>query len=113
MPLVFNTRDEKLHTELKKPIAPFFSLTNALTFERFVEEVERVFFGQLDKRFVQSQATCDLGDWLQFFTFEVMGTITFSKRYGFLEKGVDEKGMLEAIWTFLGTAAPVSSKLCF
>jgi len=35
--------------------------------------------------------------------------MTFSKRYGFLDQGVDIGGMLEAIYTFMKTVAPVSA----
>ena len=108
---VFNTRDEKLHKQLKSPIAPLYSLTNVVTFESFVDQVLKVFFDQLDKRYVQPQTTVDLGNWLQYFTFDVMGTVTFSDRYGFLEQGQDVGGMLEKIWQFFITSAPVSSRL--
>lgn len=85
-----------------------YSLTNVVTFEPFVEEVLAILFQQLDERFVKTGATFDLGDWLQYFAFDVMGTMTFSKRYGFLETGTDVNGMLGAIWNFMLTIAPVS-----
>ncbi len=110
---VFNTRDEKLHKQLKNPIAPLYSLTNVVTFESFIDQVLRVFFDQLDERYVQSQRPVDLGNWLQYFTFDVMATMTFSRRYGFLEQGQDVGGMLEKIWQFFITTAPVSSRLHF
>lgn len=108
LPLVFNTRDENLHMHLKKPIAPIFSLSNVLTFERFVDHVLGLLFTQFDARFIQQRATLDLGNWLQFFAFEVMGSMTFSRQYGFIEQGHDGKGLLTAIWNFMKTAAPVS-----
>ena len=108
LPAVFNTRDETLHKQLKNPIAPIFSLSNTVTFEVFVDEVLRVFFLELNKRYVEPHKTVDLGDWLQYFAFDVMGTLTFSKRYGFLEKGRDVNGMLGTIWEFMVKAAPVS-----
>lgn len=113
LPAVFTTQDEQLHKHLKSPIAPLYSLSSVVTFERFVDEVLGVLFHQLDKRYVESQATFDLGDWLQYFAFDVMGTMTFSKRYGFLETGTDVNGMLGAIWDFMLTIAPVSSHLHF
>ena len=67
-----------------------------------------IFFDQIDKRFVESHQTFDLAEWLQYFAFEVMGTMTFSKRYGFLETGQDVNGMLATIWNFMLTIAPVS-----
>jgi hypothetical protein len=108
LPAVFNTRDEALHKKIKSPIAPLFSLSNVLPLEGFVNKTIQAMTEQLDKRFVGSQATFDLADWLQYFAFDVMGTLTFSKRYGFLEEGSDIDGMLSTIWTYMKTAAPVS-----
>lgn len=106
LPAVFNTRDEAMHKQLKNPIAPMFSLSNTITHENFVNQVLQVLFHQLDRRFVDSHTTFDLGNWLQYFAFDVMGTLTFSKRYGFLEKGQDVNGMLETIWNYMTDAAP-------
>ncbi|KAE8348957.1 cytochrome P450 [Aspergillus coremiiformis] len=108
LPLVFNTRDEALHRRLKSPIAHLYSLSNILTFERFVDEVLEILFRQFDERFVPDQVVFDLGSWLQYFAFDVMGTMSFSRRYGFLEKGRDDTGLLPAIWAFMRAAAPVT-----
>ena len=111
LPAIFNTRDETLHKHLKSPIASMFSFSNTVTYEVFVDEVLRVLFHELDERFVKLHKNFDLGDWLQYFAFDFMGTLTFSKRYGFLENGRDVNGMLEAIWEFMVKAAPVSPRL--
>jgi hypothetical protein len=108
LPAVFNTRDENLHKQIKTPIAPLFQLSNVVPLEPLVDTVLGVMCEQLDRRFVGSQATFDLADWLQYFAFDVMGTLTFSKRYGFLEKGQDVHSILNTIWTFMRRAAPVS-----
>lgn len=100
--------DETVHKQIKSPIAPLFSLSNVLTLEPFVDSTLKVLFEQLDARFVQSQATFDLADWLQYFAFDVMGTLTLSKRYGFLEEGRDVNNMLVSIWDYMKAAAPVS-----
>lgn len=108
VPAIFTTQDEQQHKTLKTPVASLYSLSNATTFEPFIDEVLGVMFKQLDQRFVKTQATFDLSDWLQYFAFDVMGTMTFSKRYGFLESGTDENGLLRAIWDFMLTIGPVS-----
>lgn len=107
LPAVFNTRDEELHKKIKSPIAPLFSLSNVLPLEGFVNKTIEVMTEQLDARFVASQQVFDLADWLQYFAFDVMGTLTFSKRYGFLEKGQDVDDMLGTIWIYMKRAAPV------
>ncbi|KAK8115338.1 hypothetical protein PG999_007407 [Apiospora kogelbergensis] len=108
LPAVFNTRDETLHRQIKTPIAPLFSMSNTLPLESFVDRTIKVMTDQLDERFIDSQATFDLANWLQYFAFDVMGTLTFSKRYGFLEQGRDVGQMLSTIWDYMKTAAPMT-----
>ncbi len=108
LPVVFNTRDEELHKKIKSPVAPLFSLSNTLPLEVFVNKTIDVMTEQLDKRFAGSRITFDLADWLQYFAFDVMGTLTFSKRYGFLEQGQDVNDMLSTIWNYMKRAGPVS-----
>ena len=62
----------------------------------------------LDQRFARSMEVFDLGEWLQFFAFDVMGTMTFSKRYGFLDQGKDVGGMLGTIFKFMQNVAAVN-----
>ncbi|KAL4907841.1 hypothetical protein BDW74DRAFT_189250 [Aspergillus multicolor] len=112
LPAVFSSRDEDVHKRLRGPIAPLYSMSKVLPLEGFIDRTLDVMTGELDRRFVGAQGQgqgggkCDLAAWLQFFAFDVMGTLTFSKRYGFLERGEDVKGMLETIWGFLKGAAP-------
>ena len=40
---------------------------------------------------------CDFGLWLEMFVFDVLGEMTFSKRYGFLEKGEDIEDIIANI----------------
>lgn len=93
--------------KLKYPVASLFSLSNVSKFESLVDEVLCVIDEQLDRRFVTHGEIFDLTEWLQFFAFDVMGTMTFSKRYGFLEEGKDLGGMSNATSEFMKQAAPV------
>ncbi|TRX95787.1 hypothetical protein FHL15_003341 [Xylaria flabelliformis] len=106
--VVFNTQDEILHKKIKSPIAPLYSLTNTVTFEPLVDEVLACLGEQLNKKFSGTNETFNFGDYLQFFAFDVMGTLTFSKRYGFLETGKDVQGILAAIWSHWKGSAAVS-----
>ena len=107
MPTLFATQDEELHRTLKRPIAGVYSMSNLVSFEPYVDSTIRVFFAELDKRFVQTQNVCNLGDWLQMFAFDVMGEITFSRRLGFLESGEDVDDVMRSIWRYFKKASPV------
>ncbi len=43
------------------------------------------------------QRTINLGNWLQFYAFDVIGCITFGTRFGFLDTGEDKTGIIRAI----------------
>ncbi|KAK6079051.1 cytochrome p450 [Seiridium cupressi] len=107
---VFNSQDEKLHKQIKSPIAPLFSLSSASKLEDLIDNVLAVLKRELDSRFAGTGKVFDLGDWCQYFAFDVMGTMTFSKRYGFVDEGRDVSGMLDAIQKFMRTVAPIIYK---
>ena len=82
-------------------------MSNMVSFEPYVDKTIEAFFTQLDQRFVETGKSCDLGQWLQMFAFDVMGEITFSKRLGFLDQGQDIDGVMESIWAYFKRASPV------
>jgi hypothetical protein len=107
MPAVFNTQDENLHKQLRNPISPLYAMTNVIRFEPSVDQTLLVLLEQLDSRYAGTNVPFDLGNWLQYFAFDSMGTLSFSRGYGFLEQGRDVHGILGEIWTFMKTVAPV------
>jgi hypothetical protein len=40
---------------------------------------------------------CDFGEWLQWYAFDVIGEMTFGKRFGFLEQGRDVENMIDVV----------------
>lgn len=109
MQAVFNTTSDDVHRQLKSPIAPLFTQANVPSLEGRVDEVLDCLQEKLEAKFLHNSQVFDLGDWLQYTAFDIMGTLTFSKRYGFLDEGKDVGGMLAAIKTFMRISAPVSS----
>ncbi|KAK8024485.1 benzoate 4-monooxygenase cytochrome P450 [Apiospora rasikravindrae] len=105
---VFNATDEEALKEIKNPVAPLYSATNAMTFEPIVNEVLTCFSQNIEKRFLQHGTIFDLAEWSKYYAFDVMGMLTFSKRYSFLDEGEDVGGMLGAIITYMENAAPLT-----
>lgn len=79
-----------------------------MSFEGYVDSTISVFFAQLEGRFVEPRRVCDLGAWLQWFAFDVMGEITFSRRLGFLDRGKDIDDIAENIWRYFRKASPIT-----
>lgn len=88
--------DESQHSATKRPIAPAYSLSTLIEFEPLVDSTTAVLLSRLDE-FEKDHAVVDLSLWLQFFAFDVIGELTFSKRLGFLEKGEDVEGIIDSI----------------
>lgn len=93
---IFSTRDEKYHNEQKRPIAAAYSLTSLLAKEDAVDSCSRLFMEKLGG-FADEKKPVDLGQWLQYYAFDVIGEFSFAKKLGFLEKGADVDGMMETI----------------
>ncbi|KAL9082064.1 MAG: hypothetical protein Q9159_006751 [Coniocarpon cinnabarinum] len=53
----------------------------------------------------------DLGAWLQYYAFDVIGEVTFAKKFGFLEEGRDLDGMIAAIAQSTGQVPEWHSRL--
>lgn len=89
-------------------MANLYTIANLTSFEPLVFSTIKFFFSRLDELFTDKKKEFDLGHWLQLFTFDVMGEVTFSRRLGFLEKGGDIEDVMENNWQYFRLAAPVS-----
>jgi hypothetical protein len=89
--------DESQHAKSKRLIAHAYSLSTLVEYEALVDRTTDVFLQTLEDRFVGQGKVLDLGRYLQFFAFDVIGELTFSRRLGFIEQGVDVDGIIDAI----------------
>jgi hypothetical protein len=93
---LFSTRDEGYHRGQKRPVASAYSMTSLLVKEDSVDSCSQLFMQKLGQ-FADQRKSMDLGAWLQYYAFDVIGELSFAKKLGFLEKGEDVDGMMEAI----------------
>ncbi|KAF4340980.1 cytochrome P450 monooxygenase oxidoreductase, partial [Fusarium beomiforme] len=93
---LFSTRDPVYHREQKKKVAGAYSLTNLLESEAAMDSCTELFMSRLDE-WAATGKPIDLGIWLQYYAFDVVGEVTFAKKLGFLAMGGDVDGMMETI----------------
>lgn len=94
MESMFSVRDPVQHQALRRPVAQKFSMSSIKSMEPFADDCSDIFIQAM--RDLEGQSV-DLGAWLQWYAFDVIGAITFQRRFGFLEKRKDVLGMIEAI----------------
>lgn len=106
---LFNTQDEGLHRSMKRPISGLYSMTNLVEFEPYADKTIEFLIDRLEQFLDPGKEACDLGEWLQWFAFDFMGEITFSKRLGFLDEARDVDGIMGSIWNLFLYASWVSA----
>jgi cytochrome P450 len=95
-PDIFTEVREWKHAQMKRFAATPYSLASMQKMTPSIEEVERVLVDML-KGYAGRGETCDLGNWLHWFAFDVLGEVAFSRRFGFLAEGKDVGGQIKAI----------------
>ncbi|KEF58475.1 uncharacterized protein A1O9_06401 [Exophiala aquamarina CBS 119918] len=102
--------DETEHAKSKRLVAHAYSLSTLVEYEGLVDQTVDVFLTTLEDQFTTTATkdndtsstpapvpVLDLGRYLQFFAFDVIGELTFSRRLGFIESGADVDSIIAAI----------------
>ena len=92
---LFSTRDPEYHRIEKRKVGHAYSLPNLLQSEAAIDSCIEMFVDRLTE--LSAKGSVDLGAWLQYFAFDVVGEVTFASKLGFLEQGKDVDGMMKAI----------------
>ena len=85
---LMSERDPKKYGPMRSHVASAFALTNIIKNESVIDEVIALFERRLDE-FSQHRKPLELGKWLHFLTYDLLGEIMFSNRFGFLDEGRD------------------------
>jgi len=93
-PTVFSVRDESYHRALKRPVAAAYSTAAMRDFEPRVDDCVRIFEAKMG---ASQRRDVDLGTWLHWFAWDVISSVTFSNRLGFMEGERDVAGIIDAI----------------
>lgn len=104
---LFSTKDETYHARYRRCVNSAFSMSSLVEYEPLVDSTMNAFINETRKRYCDSGQSCRFSQWLQFFAFDVIGELTWSKRLGFVERDEDVDGIVGFVGRFLNYAAPV------
>lgn len=93
---LFTHRSNEQHAKDRRKYQAMYSMSALVSYEKYVDECASI-FGERLTGFAQSGARVDFPHWLQCYAFDVIGDITYSKRFGFLDKGEDIQGIMRAL----------------
>lgn len=98
IPTIFSVRNERAHKDIKRPIAGAYSMTSLLELEGLTDDCIRIFSDKLDAKLSKNKRLeLDLGEWLHWYAFDLITSITFSNKLGFMDKEQDVEGIIAAI----------------
>lgn len=86
-------------------------MSTLIQYEPFVDSTTELFLSQTEKLYAETGEACNFSRWLQFYAFDVIGEMTYSKRHGFVEKNKDIDGIIDYISNLFNYVAPVCSML--
>lgn len=104
---MFSTKNEAYHARYRRCVNHAFAMSSLVSYEPLVDSTIKVFLSQTEKLFSNTGAMCNFSRWLQFYAFDVIGEITWSKRLGFVERNEDVDGIVEFLGKFLAYCAPI------
>ncbi|MCJ1264131.1 hypothetical protein MMC22_004002 [Lobaria immixta] len=107
LPSLFSTTDEQYHANLRKSVNHAFSMSSLVQYEPYVDKTTEKFLDQTDAIFSSRNAICDFVKWLQFYAFDVIGEITYSRRHGFVDRYEDIDGMVDYLGKLFSYVAPI------
>ncbi|KAK4507294.1 hypothetical protein PRZ48_001029 [Zasmidium cellare] len=104
---LFSTKDENFHAKYRRCVNNAFSMSSLVNYEPLVDSTMDAFIEQTRRRYCDTGARCNFSRWLQFFAFDVIGELTWSKRLGFVERDEDVDGIVAFVGKFLDYASAV------
>jgi cytochrome P450 len=92
-PDIFTETKEDVHARKKRVANPPYSMAAMQQLTPFIDDTIELLVTKLD----QSVGRVDLGAWLHFFAFDVLGEVAFSRKFGFLDQGIDVGNAIRTI----------------
>ncbi|MCJ1225072.1 hypothetical protein MMC12_001721 [Toensbergia leucococca] len=98
---LFAEQDERIHSSQRRLVSSIYSENSLKDLEKYVDDAVMHFMAKMSG--MQGQGV-DMGLWVQLFAFDVIGELTFSKRFGFMDAGKDD-GSFAQIDTAMASGA--------
>ncbi|EYE90342.1 cytochrome P450 [Aspergillus ruber CBS 135680] len=93
---LFPDRDVRRHAETRKRFSSLYSMSSLVHYEAFVDDCADIFSRRLEEH-ADKRQELNMGHWFQCYAFDVISSITFGGRFGFLSEGKDIEGAMAAL----------------
>jgi len=97
-PGLFQTRDRKLHSFLRKRVSGVYSMTAIRKFEVYIQACLNLMLQQLMKH-ARRGDTVDMAEWTNAFAFDVVGELAYGEELGHLRTETDVLNLRNNIYS--------------
>ena len=91
----FATLDQKIHRKVRSRVSGTYSMTAIMGMEHLISEVMSQNITKLRK--ISRQGPIRMDEWVNYFTFDVVGQLSMGGPIGFLDQGRDVDGIIRSI----------------
>lgn len=99
-PDLFVDTDEKLHSSQRRIVNNVYSMSTILTLEQYIDDCSAQLIQRLDG-YAASKTIVDLGQWLHWYAFDVIGELFFGKPFGFMSEAHDHQSYIGSLDTLV------------
>ncbi|PSN62844.1 cytochrome P450 [Corynespora cassiicola Philippines] len=93
---LFTDRNIKRHAESRRLYSGIYAMSALVSYEKYVDDCTSVFRDRL-REAADSGEAVNMGQWFQYYAFDVIGAITYGKRFGFLDRCKDLGNTIRAL----------------
>ncbi|KAL2019871.1 hypothetical protein VTK56DRAFT_9133 [Thermocarpiscus australiensis] len=96
-PDIFTETREDVHAVKKRVANVPYSMAAMQQLSPFIDDTIELLARKIEEHIDNNRGVFDLGDWLHFFAFDVLGEVAFSRSFGFLAAGRDVDDAIKTI----------------
>jgi Cytochrome P450 len=96
-PDIFTETREEVHAQKKRVANVPYSMAAMQQLSPFIDDTIELLIRKIDEHIKSNAGVFDLGDYLHYFAFDVLGEVAFSRSFGFLAEGRDVENAIKTI----------------
>jgi Cytochrome P450 len=112
---IFSITDPAEHKRMKRNVGAAYSMTTFVGLEQYVDSTIGLFMQRMTELSVSASTPpskrgepLNMVRWYQWFAFDLIGELSFSRRFGFLETSSDVGGLCKMLDTFIAYTSTVA-----
>ncbi|CAF3430773.1 unnamed protein product [Fusarium graminearum] len=93
---VFSCKSDKKHGQSRRITSNIYSMTNVAKSEECINSCSNLPTERLGQ-FADSGNPCDLGEWLHWYTFDIIGELFYGHAFGFVDEGKGQNDWIKSL----------------